>query len=787
MSNIPSSKTRSERVANLKLDKLSWQVWLERLTQLDSLLRLGVAMIAAIAVTVCVRGWEPPFGYREGFVPQRAILARVPFKFEDALKTDALRIQAAREVLCIYENRKEPLVQLRGAVKDALFALKDIPSAIELSKPQMQILDTFGATVLDADQAPVDYETALQAIRKTLTGEADFSKYDAAIREILDPIEEYGLLISLDHDSDKGNQRFIRVFQIGNQASMIEVDVPRVRIAEVVTTLRPSLERGFRNQFGTTEAILMARMIHHYLSTRLPVTLTLREDLSNTARSDASNSVKPAMISYDPASGAIVPLGKPLGAKELALLREEHKAYTANMPFGLRSQRLVAFLGMITALYLLCGSFIHQSNNRSLLANTREFIRLVSLCVVAILAAVLLAQDPFRAEIIPLILCACIATIAYGRPIGLILMAALSMIITFSARIDLTEFILLASASAASILLCGRIRNRTRLIYVGLGVAIVVFSTYIGLGVMTGQAVGVVNSDGPATSAMQVSSLFPVRLISEATRQAAFALLCGPLMAGLLPLVEKAFEVQTDLSLLELSDMSHPLLRQLAQRAPGTYNHSISVAALAESAAESIGAHGLLVRVGACFHDIGKMFKPNYFVENQIPGSNRHDGLQPGMSTLVIIAHVKDGADLARRHRLPKSVIDFIEQHHGTTLVEYFFRQATKKSEESEDGDEVSETNFRYPGPKPQSREAAVLMISDAVESASRALVEPTASRLQNLVEQIAMKKLLDGQFDECGLTLLELDTIKRSLVKSLTAIYHGRIKYPDQSTATAS
>jgi putative nucleotidyltransferase with HDIG domain len=254
-------------------------------------------------------------------------------------------------------------------------------------------------------------------------------------------------------------------------------------------------------------------------------------------------------------------------------------------------------------------------------------------------------------------------------------------------------------------------------------------------------------------------------------------------MAGILPLVERAFDVHTDLSLLELSDMSHPLLRQLAQRAPGTYNHSISVAALAESAAESVGAHGLLVRVGACFHDIGKMFKPNYFVENQLPGSNRHDTLQPAMSTLVIIAHVKDGADLARQHRIPQRVIDFIEQHHGTTLVEYFYRQATKKSEASEDGEEISETSFRYPGPKPQTREAAVLMISDAVESASRALVEPTSSRLQNLVDQIAMKKLLDGQFDECGLTLLELDTIKRSLVKSLNAIYHGRIKYPEQQS----
>jgi putative nucleotidyltransferase with HDIG domain len=411
----------------------------------------------------------------------------------------------------------------------------------------------------------------------------------------------------------------------------------------------------------------------------------------------------------------------------------------------------------------------------------------MALCLGCVIVAVLFAQDPFRAELIPTILCAIIATIAYGRAVALILMAALSMVVTFGARVDLSEFILLASAAAASILLCGRIRNRTRLIYVGLCVSIVVLSTYIGLGVLTGQEAGGVASDGPANGAINVSSVMPVRLITEAFRQAAFAFLCGPLMAGLLPIVEKLFDVQTDLSLLELSDMSHPLLRQLAQRAPGTYNHSISVAALAESAAESIGAHGLLVRVGAIFHDIGKMFKPNYFVENQVAGANRHDTLQPGMSTLIIIAHVKDGADLARRHRLPKRVIDFIEQHHGTTLVEYFFRQASKKSEESEEKDEVSESNYRYPGPKPQTREAAVLMMADAAESASRAVVEPTASRLQNLVDQIAMKKLLDGQFDECGLTLLELDTIKRSLVKSLNAIYHGRIKYPDQTTANAS
>jgi membrane-associated HD superfamily phosphohydrolase len=178
------------------------------------------------------------------------------------------------------------------------------------------------------------------------------------------------------------------------------------------------------------------------------------------------------------------------------------------------------------------------------------------------------------------------------------------------------------------------------------------------------------------------------------------------------------------------------------------------------------------------------MFKPGYFVENQGGESNRHESLVPAMSTLVIIAHVKDGADLARQNRLPQRIIDFIEQHHGTTLVEYFYRQATKQSESDPDRNAVEESSYRYPGPKPQTREAAVLMLADAVESASRTLVDPAPARIENLVEEITLKKLLDGQFDECGITLLELSCLRDSLVKSLTAVYHARIKYPDQRTA---
>ena len=189
----------------------------------------------------------------------------------------------------------------------------------------------------------------------------------------------------------------------------------------------------------------------------------------------------------------------------------------------------------------------------------------------------------------------------------------------------------------------------------------------------------------------------------------------------------------------------------------------------------------LLVRVGAYFHDIGKMLKPVYFVENQGQQGSRHESLVPAMSTLIIVAHVKEGAELARQYNLPTPIVDLIAEHHGTTLVEYFYRRATERQQANPDSGDVDEHTYRYPGPKPSTRESAVLMLSDAVESASRALTEPTPARIQGLVHDLAMKRLLDGQFDECGLTLEELEIIEQSLVKSLTAVYHGRVKYPDQ------
>jgi putative nucleotidyltransferase with HDIG domain len=322
---------------------------------------------------------------------------------------------------------------------------------------------------------------------------------------------------------------------------------------------------------------------------------------------------------------------------------------------------------------------------------------------------------------------------------------------------------------------------------VGLSGALLTMLAVVVVGTLSGQAFG----SSHTTHLAPADQVEVLSWAQSATRLAAGAgwyglcvVLASFLITGLLPFIERLFDTQTDISLLEWGDAAHPLLQELARRAPGTYNHSINVASLAEPAAEAIGANGLLVRVGAYFHDIGKMLKPSYFIENQGEGGNQHDSLLPAMSTLVIVAHVKDGADLGRQHRIPRVVVDFIEQHHGTTLVEYFYREAERQNAEDPNGGKVDESSYRYPGPKPQTKESAVLMLADAAESACRSLVEPTPKRIESLVGDIANKRLLDGQFDDCQLTLQQLQLVEESLVKSLTAVYHGRIVYPDQQTA---
>jgi hypothetical protein len=261
------------------------------------------------------------------------------------------------------------------------------------------------------------------------------------------------------------------------------------------------------------------------------------------------------------------------------------------------------------------------------------------------------------------------------------------------------------------------------------------------------------------------------------------ALLCPIFTYGVMVIFEYLFDLTTDATLLELSALNRPLLRELALQAPGTYHHSIVVGTLSEAAAEAIGANPLLARVGAYYHDIGKMEMAEYFVENQRGGKNPHEKLTPNMSLLVIINHVKRGLEIAEENHIPKEVRDFIPQHHGTNLIAYFYKKALEKNGDNE----VNESDFRYPGPKPQSKETGIVMLADAVEAAGRALRDPSISRLRNMVNGIVEERFKKGELDECPLTLRDLNLLKASFVRTLTGIFHGRSQYAEDQKAAGT
>ncbi|HEY8497653.1 MAG TPA: HDIG domain-containing metalloprotein, partial [Limnochordales bacterium] len=265
------------------------------------------------------------------------------------------------------------------------------------------------------------------------------------------------------------------------------------------------------------------------------------------------------------------------------------------------------------------------------------------------------------------------------------------------------------------------------------------------------------------------------RTVAASWAGLANGLLSAVLALGLLPFVESLFGVVSSVRLMELCNPNQPLLRRLLLEAPGTYHHSLMVGNLAETAAEAVGADPVLCRAGALYHDVGKVRRPYFFVENQFGDANPHDRLNPSLSTLIIMSHVKDGIDLARQARLPEAIVEFIRTHHGTDLVRYFYMKALN----AEGPDKVKEEDFRYPGPKPRTKETAIVMLADSVEASARALGRASPGRVEGLVRRVIRERLLDGQLDESTLTLQELNAIANAFSRVLTGVYHARIEYP--------
>ena len=296
--------------------------------------------------------------------------------------------------------------------------------------------------------------------------------------------------------------------------------------------------------------------------------------------------------------------------------------------------------------------------------------------------------------------------------------------------------------------------------------------------IKAGLAAGLVNLVVLFGLALYEETFFTTRTLLDLGTGLLSGLAAGIIVTGLTPLFEMLFRYTTDIKLMELSNLDRPVLRELMIQAPGTYHHSVIVGAMVEAAAKAIGANHLLAKVAAYYHDLGKLKKPLYFVENQGGGDNRHERLAPSMSGLILISHVKDGLELARQNKLGREIMDIIQQHHGTCLISYFYQKAldTHNGEQSQ----ISEQDYRYPGPKPQTKEAGLVLLADAVEASSRTLVDPTPARIQGLVQKIINASFSDGQLDECELTLKDLHLIARSFNTILHGIHHRRIAYPE-------
>ena len=684
------------------------------------------------------------------YVGQRASTGRVnrlEYVDTDAAATAQRQAEARKAAPRIYAANADYLDRIRGEIEGLPLLVRDKQAVAEL---QPAIVARYALT--DASFAALrsvqDPDSLLRwrdwtnafldelVFGVPIVASADFDAFSTAARRAV-------LVPPSPQRFDSGP----RLASVGRGAIELRADDPPAMRARLVAE---ATEAGFPIELAQSA-------VAPILADPKP-TVAFDAAATKAAEEEAAQQAPPVQVVH-PRGEALYAPGDVLTAEQVARAQAEHARHRSSdahpgiaMPFA-AAAALALGIGALTAIFLAQQApdvFRCWRRLASALALVLLPATVVTLMVIAYPRAVGFAA------IGAALLSAGIATVAFGLRVSLVSVLAQQPLALAIA--PGTTWIATLAGPVVFAALLRDVRHRSTLVTASVSAAVVSAAA-----ILLGAAAPGAGDPGTLSIALGES------LVALVT-----ALFVGFLMIGLLPTVERVSGHATGLTLVELRDPKHPLLRELQRRAPGTWNHSLQVANIAEAAAESIGADGLLAYVGALYHDIGKVNKPEYFVENQT-GTNRHDRLSPAMSLLVIVGHVKDGMELAAEFRLPAQVRHFIESHHGTTLMEYFFRAAQRRAGE----DEVNEADFRYPGPKPATREAAVLMLCDCVESASRTLSEPTPARIEQLVRDLSHRRLVDGQFDDSPLTLRELRAVEDSIIKSLNAIYHGRISYP--------
>ena len=724
-------------------------------------------LLVAGAVAILDYGVLPPV-YREKERPQFNVYSRVSFDYNDPDELKILRTNAEARAPRVYTEDGEWVDKL-------LRDLNELIGIVDVANSARDARDRAARFPHDADlvEELFKYNDNLGGRREFLS-----SVLLGKIRFSLRTIAANGVLKDEDLEFERNKpgypREIVRVTGIQNGPDKTQKSESRLRVrVEKLRNIVSAVDEFRRASWRESMPSDLERLIFQHLYPRFMNNLKMDAVQSEIELQKARSLVDTGAVRVKE-HDVILNKDQPIRRSDLERLHEEYRAYKASLTPEARVGHIAGLATMVTALFImfLC---VATRIQEGIFLRRRALVMLGLLLLAALCAVKALVLAGFSIALAPFVFVGIVASLAFGQSIALLTLFALCILTEFAevrwlafpldAGVPALNLALMAGGIAAA-LPAERLRDRWDILsFAALG------------GIVQGfLAVGLSQLGDGWTG---------VPTLTDALLALANGPGCGLLVLGSLPLIESLFGILTNIRLFELADMNQPALKRIQMEAPGTFAHTLQVRFLAEPASDAIGANTRLVSAGVLYHDLGKTLKPEYFVENQMDAETLHRRLRPSVSALLITAHVKDGVELAREFGLPQKVIDFIQEHHGTTLVSYFFNSA-KKSAQAEahvsgSVDAVQEAFFRYPGPKPQSRETGIVMLADTVEAASRTLDNPSAARLSVFVHELIMNKMLDGQLDECGLTFADLALIEDTFMRVLVTRFHSRIRYPNQ------